>query len=80
MQSVLKADVITFTNRKKDIVMAKLISKFYLEYVNAFERNMLKGNNNFPTMPVKFNMYKTLSHYNSNDKVVEKKYRSVDNY
>lgn len=79
MQEVLKSDIVPNINqnRQKDIDQVKMISRFYADYCNQFEKNLQKGDHTFPTLPLKFNMYKTLSHYNSNDKVVEKKYRSV---
>lgn len=80
LQSVLKTETIVPSSKKKDIGLVKQVSKFYWEYVQAFERNISKGNLTFPTMPLKFNMYKTLSHYNSSDKIVDKKYRAVDFY
>ena len=64
-------------SKNKDSGLLKVICKFYSDYVAQFEKNMSKGDSTFPTMPLKFNMYKTLSIYNSNDKAVEKRYRNV---
>ena len=61
----------------KEGALAKFIVKFYADVISQYEKNLLKGDPTFPTLPLKFSMFKTLSHYNSNDKVVEKKYRSV---
>lgn len=61
----------------KEGALSKFIVKFYADVISQYEKNLLKGDPTFPTLPLKFSMFKTLSHYNSNDKVVEKKYRSV---
>ena len=65
-------------SKKKDTGLVKAICKFYLDYVTLYEKNVQKGDFTFPTMPMRFKMFKTLTQYNSNDKVVEKRYRNVD--
>jgi hypothetical protein len=63
--------------KKKDGNLIKIVNRIYNEYIGQYEKNMGKGDMGFPTMPLKYNMYKTLSQYNSNDKAVENRYRKV---
>ena len=77
LNEVKKADLVLNPTKNKDNGLLKVICKFYSEYVTQFEKNLQKGDSTFPTMPLRFNMYKTLSIFNSNDKAVEKRYRNV---
>lgn len=77
LNEVKKADLVMNPTKNKDNGLLKVICKFYSEYVTQFEKNLQKGDSTFPTMPLRFNMYKTLSIFNSNDKAVEKRYRNV---
>jgi hypothetical protein len=63
--------------KKKDANLLKIINRFYGEYITQYEKGVSKGYTGFPTMPLKYNIYRILSQYNSNDKAVENRYRKV---
>lgn len=76
-QEVISTPITENLLKKKDGNIIKVINRFYNEYIGQYEKGMVKGDSAFPTMPLKYNIYKSLSQYNSNDKAVENKYRKV---
>lgn len=77
-REVMHVEVTDKTLKKREANLPKTLNKFYSEYIMQYEKNMSKGDSTFPTMPMRYTMYKTLSQYNSNDKGVETRYRNVD--
>jgi hypothetical protein len=57
--------------------LLKNVLRFYVEYSALFEKSLNKGDQAFPTVPLKIFCYKQLSNLNSNDKILQKKFKSV---
>jgi hypothetical protein len=76
-REVMHIEVTDKRIKKREVNLPKTLNKFYCEYIMQYEKNVGKGDSSFPSMPMRYVMYKTLSQYNSNDKGVEKRYRCV---
>jgi hypothetical protein len=61
----------------KDVTLFKQVLRFYSEYVGLYEKNLQKKDKSFPSVPVKIFAYRQLSMLNSNDKILEKKFKNV---
>lgn len=61
----------------KDATLLKQVLRFYSEYISLFEKNIQKKDKSFPSVPVKVFAYRQLSMLNSNDKILEKKFKNV---
>lgn len=59
--------------------LLKNVLRFYIEYSAMFEKSLNKGDQTFPNLPLKIFCYKQLSNLNSNDKILQKKFKSVQN-
>lgn len=76
-QEVVNIPITENLLKKKEGNLIKIVNRLYNDYISQYEKTIAKGDTGFPTMPLKYSIYKSLSQYNSNDKAVENRYRKV---